>query len=187
MIVLPSGRAAWRRKEREQDQFVHVRYTSRLMEAVPLRSMVLEALRQVMGERQVNWLEDVVIRWRYDDVLGDKVCKPARVFRKFRMNEWEAGYVPEFYQCGAGRHAEFLSTATIRMLPEEGTLHVITNDTGVTNNGQLKLMLNHIPVRALDEEFALDEVEVALDKILTTPTCDEELSLGEERQVKMIV
>ncbi|GBG61986.1 hypothetical protein CBR_g26150 [Chara braunii] len=107
------------------------------------------------------------------------------------MNEWEAGYVPEFCQCGTGRHAEFLNTATIKMLPEEGTLHVITNDTDVTNNGQLQLMLNavlnHIPLRALDEEFTLDEVEVALDKILTTRRCDEELSLGEERQVKAIV
>ncbi|GBG61735.1 hypothetical protein CBR_g23250 [Chara braunii] len=181
MIVLPLGRSAWRRREREQDQFVHIRYTSRLMEAVPLRSMVLQALRQVMGERSANWLEDVVIGWRYDEALGAKVCKPARVFRKFRMNEWEAGYVPEFCQCGTGRHAESLNTATIKMLPEEGTLHVITNDTGVTNNGQLQLMLNaglnHIPLRALDEEFTLDEVEVALDKILTTQRCDEELSL----------
>ncbi|GBG86638.1 hypothetical protein CBR_g41701 [Chara braunii] len=145
----------------------------------------------VMGERSTTWLEDVIIGWRYDEALGAKVCKPGRVFRKFRMNEWEAGYVPEFCQCGAGRHAEFLNTATIKMLPEEGTLHVITNDTGVTNNGQLQLMLNaglnHIPLRSLDEEFVMDEVEVALDKILTTQRCDEELSKGEARQVKAIV
>ncbi|GBG65504.1 hypothetical protein CBR_g51098 [Chara braunii] len=155
------------------------------MEAVPLRSMVLEALKQVMGERSTTWLEDVIIGWRYDEVLGAKVCKPARVFRRFRMNEWEAGYVSEFCQYGAGRYAEFLNTATIKMLPEEGTLHVITNDTDLTNNGQLQLMLNaglnHIPLRSLDEEFAIDEVEVVLDKILTIRRCDEELSLGEER------
>ncbi|GBG67020.1 hypothetical protein CBR_g78799 [Chara braunii] len=191
MIVLPSGRSAWRRKEREQDQFVHVRYTSRLMEAIPLRSMVLEALRQVMGERSADWLEDVIIGWRYDEALGTKICKPAAVFRKFKTGEWEAGYIPEFCQCGARRHAEFLNAATIKMLPEEGTSHVVTNDTGITNNGQLQLMLNaglnHIPLRALDEEFALDEVEVALDKILTTRRCDEELSLGEERWVKTLV
>ncbi|GBG68443.1 hypothetical protein CBR_g2987 [Chara braunii] len=144
-----------------------------------------------MGERSARWLEDVIIGSRYDEALGAKVCKPAKVFRRFRMNEWEAGYVPEFWLCGAGRHAEFLNTATIKMLPEEGAVHVITNDTGVTNNGQMQLMLNaglnHIPLRSLDEEFVMDEVEMALEKILTTRKCDEELSLGEERRVKAIV
>ncbi|GBG83327.1 hypothetical protein CBR_g37040 [Chara braunii] len=145
----------------------------------------------VMGERSATWLEDVVIGWRYGEALGAEVCKPVRVFRKFRMNGWEARYVPEFCQYGTGRHAEFPNTVTIKMLPEEGTLHVFTNDTGIMNNGQLQLMLNaglnHIPLRSLDEEFTMDEVEVALDKILTTQRCDEELSLGEDRQVKVIV
>ncbi|GBG89745.1 hypothetical protein CBR_g49597 [Chara braunii] len=191
MIVLPSGRSAWSREGKEQDQFVHIRYTSRLMEAVPLRRMVLEALRQVKGDRSADWLEDVIIGWRYDEPLGAKICKPAKVFRKFRLNEWEAEYISDYCQCGAGRHAEFLSAASIRLLPEERTMHVITNDTEVTNNGQLQLMLNaglnHIPLRALDEEFTIDEVELALEKILTTRRCDEELSMKEERCVKGIV
>ncbi|GBG59902.1 hypothetical protein CBR_g66707 [Chara braunii] len=191
MIVLPSGRSVWRREGKERDQFVHVRYTSRLIEAVPLRRMILEALRQVKGDRSADWLEEVTIGWWYDEPLGAKICKPAKVFRKFRMIEWEAGYVPDYCQCGAGRHAEFFNTAYIRLLPEEHTMHVITNDTGVTNNGQLQLMLNtglsHIPLRALDEEFTIDEVELVLEKVLTTRRCDEELTMEEERRVKGIV
>ncbi|GBG83558.1 hypothetical protein CBR_g37275 [Chara braunii] len=149
------------------------------------------AIAAVKGDRSADWQEDVIIGWRYDEPLGAKICKSAKVFRKFKLNEWEAEYISEYCQCGAGRHAEFLSAASIRLLPEERTMHVITNDTGVTNNGQLQLMLNaglnHIPLRALDEEFTIDEVELTLEKILTTRRCDEELSMEEGRRVKGIV
>ncbi|GBG65855.1 hypothetical protein CBR_g53827 [Chara braunii] len=63
-------------------------------------------------------------------------------------------------------------------------------DTGITNNGRLQLMLNaglnHIPMRALDEDYAVGELDEALDILLTTRRCHAELSMEEERQVKNV-
>ncbi|GBG91460.1 hypothetical protein CBR_g52415 [Chara braunii] len=151
----------------------------------------LPNLDGVVGERSADWLEEVVIGWRYGEALGAKLCKLGKDFKKFKKNEWDAQCQAGNCPCGVGRHADFLSAATLRLLREDRYLHVITNDTGVTNNGQLQLMinsgLNHILVRALDEDFALSKVERALDEILTTPRCDEELSMEEEREVKKTV
>ncbi|GBG76954.1 hypothetical protein CBR_g23284 [Chara braunii] len=192
MVRLPSGELAWKREgEQIRDQFVHIRYTSRLMEAVPQRRLVLDALRQVVGEKSASWLDVVVIGWRYGELLGARLCKPGKVFKKFRLDGWEADYRPDHCACGDGRQVDFLSTAAIRLLPREGYPPVITNDTGITNNGQLRLMMNarlyHIPLRALDEGFAIREIEEALDAILTTRCCDAELTMAEETQVKKLV
>ncbi|GBG90414.1 hypothetical protein CBR_g50661 [Chara braunii] len=191
MTRLPSGRLTWRRKKLDRKEFIHVRYTSRLMEAVSLRGLVLEGVKQVVGERSGGWLDEVTIGWKYDEPLGAKLCKPCKVFGKFKMAEWEAKYDPEYCRCGAGRHVDFLCPASMRMLPAGRSMHIITNDTGITNNGQLQLMLNaglnHIPMRALDEDFAMAEIEEALDCILATSTYDVELSMEEEKQVKKFV
>ncbi|GBG69099.1 hypothetical protein CBR_g3797 [Chara braunii] len=191
MIQLPSGRLAWRKAKKEKREFVHIRYSSRLMEGVLLRRFVIEGLGQVMGEKSKNWLDEVVIGWKYDEPIAAKICKPGRVFRKFKLAEWEVSYNPNSCTCGAGRHAVFLNPAAIRLLPTERVMHIITTDTGVMNNGQLQLMmnagLNNIPMRALDEEFALCEIEEALSHILTTRVCDEELSMKEEKIVKNYV
>ncbi|GBG82476.1 hypothetical protein CBR_g34852 [Chara braunii] len=190
-VKLPSGRLAWKRRKQNKREFVRVRYTSRLMEAVSLRHLVLEGLKQVAGARSECWLDDVVIGWRYDEPLGARICKPGKVFRKFKLEEWEMGFDPQYCRCGAGRHVDFLSPAALRLIPAEGKMHVITTDTGITNNGQLQLMmnsgLNHIPMRALDEDVAVTEVEEALGCILTTKICDEELSMEQEKLVKDFV
>ncbi|GBG67304.1 hypothetical protein CBR_g443 [Chara braunii] len=191
MITLPSGRVAWKRGRPERKEYVHVSYTSRLMEAVPFKRLVINDLKTVIGEKIVDWLDDVVIGWRYCDPIGAKLCKSGQVFKKFKFVKWEASYLPECCQCGVGRHAEFLNPAAIRLLPADGCLHVITSDMGITNNGQLQLMLNaglnHIPMKALNGSFALEEVEQVVDCILATNRCDMELSMEEERKVKKVV
>ncbi|GBG65744.1 hypothetical protein CBR_g52336 [Chara braunii] len=181
----------WRRGRPEKKEYVHICYTSRLMEGIPFRRLVLNGLKTVVGDRSANWLDHLVIGWRYGDAIGAKLCKSGQVFKKFKFAEWEANYLPECCLCGAGRHAEFLNPAAIRLLPAEGCLHVITADTCITNNGQLQLMLNaglnHIPMKALDEGVALEEVEQAVDCILASNRCDMELSMEEETEVKKVV
>ncbi|GBG64134.1 hypothetical protein CBR_g40581 [Chara braunii] len=147
-------------------QFVHVLYANRHMEVVPKRKLVIKELKAFAGEEADDWLEDVTIGWRYHEPLGSMVCKSGKVFRKFRIDEWQMKYSASECCCGEGRHAMFLNPTSVKLLPERERQHVITTDTNITDNLRFMKMLsnglNHIHLKALDLEDAMEELEKAL-------------------------
>ncbi|GBG85880.1 hypothetical protein CBR_g40692 [Chara braunii] len=63
MVVQPTGRLVWNRERRNDLTFLHMKYTSRAMEAFSVRRLVLGVLRRLVGEDVEQRLEKVVFGW----------------------------------------------------------------------------------------------------------------------------
>ncbi|GBG63403.1 hypothetical protein CBR_g38026 [Chara braunii] len=170
MITMPTGRRSWRRQKSDCDVFLHLKYTSRVMEPLSIRKMINETLARIIGDDTATWLERMMIEWTYNASIASRLCKPVEVFCDFNVAQWMEIYDPEQCPCRTRRYADMRSPASLNLLQSEGHTHVITIDSSVTDNplmqGIMNSGLNHIPCMALDIDVAESEVGEFLDRLM---------------------
>ncbi|GBG82515.1 hypothetical protein CBR_g34892 [Chara braunii] len=135
MITLPNGRKAWKRQKSDCDTFLHLKYTSRVMEPLSVRRLVNEVLSRVIGDDTATWLERTRIGWTYNPKIASKLCRPAETFCEFDVAQWMESYHPEQRPC----------SPLLQSIIRAG--------------------LNHIPCMALDVEEASVELGNCLDEL----------------------
>ncbi|GBG70566.1 hypothetical protein CBR_g6692 [Chara braunii] len=169
MITLPNGRKAWKRQKLDCDTFLHLKYTSRVMEPLSVRRLVNEVLSKVIGDGTATWLERVRIGWTYNPKIASRLCRPAETYCEFDVAQWMESYHPDQCPCRTQRYMDMRSNWSIELLESEGCTHVITMDTSITNNlllqGIIGAGLNHIPCMALDVEEASVELGNCVDEL----------------------
>ncbi|GBG73188.1 hypothetical protein CBR_g12906 [Chara braunii] len=169
MVRLPIGRKKWVRERVERTMCLHMRYSSHIMKAFSIRKLVKEMLERVVGEDAKNWQDDVMFGWTYNDAIAAKLCRPYDVFKDFDLDYWLSNYKEEECHCNAGRNAQFRNNNTLLLKPDAACPHVITLDTAITSNNTLRAImgrgLNHIPIKAMDINEALTEVDALLDRL----------------------
>ncbi|GBG67979.1 hypothetical protein CBR_g1098 [Chara braunii] len=178
----PSSRRKWYKGEDEpRRKFVHMRYVSRLMEAVSARALIISLMTAVIGRLFAEWMETVTLGWTYNEPISGVLYKPAEVFRDFDLDQWEGskGGCP----CSS-RYTRFTNPATKGLL-ESGRIgdtpghHVITTDYTISWLPQLRAILhfglNHIPATRLEIEVAVKEILKSFDGIMALYSKDYEL------------
>ncbi|GBG71691.1 hypothetical protein CBR_g9104 [Chara braunii] len=169
MTTLPNGRKAWRRQKSECDTFLHLKYTSRVMEPLSIRRLINGVLSRVIGDDTATWLERTRIGWTYKHSKASRLCRPAETFCDFNVSQWMEGYDPEQYPCRTRRYSDMRSSWSIELLHNEGCTHVITLDSSITDSPLLQNIinadLNHIPCMALDVDEAIAELGSFLDEL----------------------
>ncbi|GBG88117.1 hypothetical protein CBR_g46606 [Chara braunii] len=95
MITLPTGRRSWKRQRSDCDAFLHLRYTSRVMEPLSIRKIINEVLARIIVDETATWLERAMIGWTYNTSIASKLCSPMEVFCDFDASQWLEAYDPE--------------------------------------------------------------------------------------------
>ncbi|GBG64106.1 hypothetical protein CBR_g40554 [Chara braunii] len=172
MVTSPSGRRTWRREKFECDDFLHLKYTSRVMEPLSVRRLVNEVLSRVIGDDTASWLQRTRIGWTYNANISSKLCRPAEVFCEFDLSQWMDSDDPEQCPCRTRTYSDMRSNWSIELLRYEGCTHVITLDSSITDKpllqGIINAGLNHIPLMALDVEEAIVELDRFLDNLFAS-------------------
>ncbi|GBG84684.1 hypothetical protein CBR_g39059 [Chara braunii] len=156
MITLPNGKRSWKRQRSECDTFLHLKYTSRVMEPLSVGRLVNEVLSRMVGDDTETWLECTRIGWTYNSNIASKLCKPAEAFCDFDVSQWMESYDPERCPCRTRRYSDMRT-------------HVITLDSSITDSpllqGIIRAGLNHILCMALDVDEAINELGNFLDNL----------------------
>ncbi|GBG66519.1 hypothetical protein CBR_g63101 [Chara braunii] len=128
-LPLPHERRTFRR-ERDSTKltYVHLTFTSRVMEAFSLRQIIKERVMAHLGDGTKDWLDDVVFGWRYRHSLANLILNPAKVFDEFRLEEWMRQYKPEDCTCADHRYRQFHHEKTADLLTDNTQTHVLTLD-----------------------------------------------------------
>ncbi|GBG77979.1 hypothetical protein CBR_g25910 [Chara braunii] len=169
-----SGRRKWcKMGDKPRRRFVHMRYVSRLMEAVSVRALIISLMTVAVGQHFAEWMETVTFGWFYNEPVSGILYKPAEVFRDFNIDRWENS--KGGCACN-GRYARFTNPATKELLISGkigGALgpHIITTDYTISRLPQLRMILqsglNHILSARLDIEIAVREVLKDFDETMT--------------------
>ncbi|GBG89799.1 hypothetical protein CBR_g49650 [Chara braunii] len=169
MITLPSCRKAWKRQKLDCDTFLHLKYTSRVMEPLSVRRLVNEVLSRVIGDDTTTWLKRTKIGWTYNPKIASRLCRPAETFCEFDVAQWIESYHPDQCPYRMRRYMDMRSNWSIELLESEGCTHIITMDSSITDSpllhGIIRADLNHISCMALDVEEASIELENCLDEL----------------------
>ncbi|GBG76484.1 hypothetical protein CBR_g22232 [Chara braunii] len=172
VTTLPTGRRSWEKQKSECDGFLHLRYTSRITEPLPIKRLLNEVLARLVGDETATWLESTRIGWTYNGSIASWRCRPTEVFCDFNVAQWMEAYDPRQCPCRSRRYADMQSNSSIELLQNEGCTHVITLDSSMTDNPLLQGIINsglsHIPCIALDVDEAEGEVDNFLDKLFAT-------------------
>ncbi|GBG76442.1 hypothetical protein CBR_g22190 [Chara braunii] len=161
----PSGRCKWQKTPVEgKEFFVHVLYTSRIMESVCFRSILEMAIDQFFSPDARALLSRIVIGWTYLSSLEAVLYKPASVFRDFTLDDWRRSCESlSSCPCFTKRFLPFHHPCTINMtqpFPSPST-HILSLDPDIFALPKLaELMshgLNHIPPRPANPHAAFHE------------------------------
>lgn len=143
-------------------RYVHVFYSSRALEWLNIRQILLEMLLH-FGLTEMVSLEQIAFSWSYDQNLSSRFYKPSAVFKHFSfVNLFD---ISTSCVCHlAKRVAQFLDvkTATESAFGSKPCTHVRTADLGIVQHpllrAALKLGLNHIPLRPTHFRDAINVV-----------------------------
>ncbi|GBG75418.1 hypothetical protein CBR_g20048 [Chara braunii] len=172
MTTLPTGRRSWRRQELDCDGFLHLRYTSRVMEPLSITRLINEVLARIIGDERATWLERTIIVYTNNDSIASRLCRPAEVFCDCNVAQWMEAYDLEQSPCRSRKYSDMRSNASIELLQSKGYTHVITLDSSITDNpllqGIINSGLNHIPCMTLEVNEAENEVDIVrfLDRLM---------------------
>ncbi|GBG90058.1 hypothetical protein CBR_g50151 [Chara braunii] len=191
MITLPNGRKAWKKQKSDCDTFLHLKYTSRVMEPLSVRRLVNEVLSRVIGDDTATWLEHTKIDWTYNPKIASKLCRPAETFCEFDVAQWMESYHPEQCPCRSRRYMDMRNNWSIELLGSEGCTHVITLDSSITDSplqqGIIRVSLNHIPCMALDVEEVSVELGNCLDELFAWVTELSDLNASTESFLRRVI
>ncbi|GBG76946.1 hypothetical protein CBR_g23160 [Chara braunii] len=191
MTTLPTGRRSRRRQKSDFDVFLHLKYTSRVMEPLSIRKMVNEIIARIVGDETATWLERTMIGWTYNTSIASRLCRPAEVFCDFDVAQWMEAYDPELCPCRSRRYADMRSPASLNLLQCEGHTHVITLDSSIMGNpllqGIINFGLNHIPCIALDVDMAENEVGDFLDRLMARVLELRELTTSSQSFLRRVI
>ncbi|GBG62116.1 hypothetical protein CBR_g29316 [Chara braunii] len=191
MITLPTGRRSWKRQKSDCDVFLHLKYTSRVMEPFSIRKMVNEILARIIGDDTATWLECTMIGWTYNASIASRLCRPVEVFCDFDVAQWMEVYDPELCPCRSRRYADMRNPASLNLLQSERHTHVIMLDSSITDNpllqGIINSGLNHIPCMALDVDVAENEVGDFLDRLMTRVLELRELTASSQSFLRRVI
>ncbi|GBG72928.1 hypothetical protein CBR_g12650 [Chara braunii] len=188
MTTLSTGRRSWKRQKWDCDVFLHLRYTSRVMEPLSIRRLINEVLARIIGDETTTRLERTMIGWTYNDSIASRQCRPAEVLCDFNVAQWMEAYDPEQCPCKSRR---YMDNASIEPLQSEGHTHVITLDSSITDNpllqGIINSGLNHIPCMTLDVDEVENEVCGFLDRLLAMVLELRELTMSTRSFLRRII